>query len=192
MILGIVFLFATAYEWKAYDIHNSFFYLYFTLGVVLCIYSLYYLFQILSHSYEKSFLESQSVYGLNQSLDNDPDNGLYGVYFYKDRLLYACKKPFVIPYNNIVWAYIQRRTIRHIGPNPNIVRYSLFIYDDKKNRHKMTFKKNAQAIEVLDEIKKFSPYAYYGYINDYYDKYNSHFDEMVSEINTRKNLQKEG
>lgn len=182
--MGCLFAYGAFYKFGGFAELRMSFCLYLSLAIAALGYSFYLVIRHITKGYLRSYNESLSLYGVSEATvesDFSDSEPYHQVLFGRRNLLYAGKKPFLIPYDNILWCYIRFRNVKNEIPT-----CYLYVFDDKGSKWVMKFTDRSYVQDILYTIKENAPAAYYGDSKEYFTLHESYFEEMVANVKKKK------
>ena len=171
---------------------NHLFYL--IVGIVLIIGGLYMTIHFIFGGYKRSFNKPIKRYGiLRDLLDQDMNyatnigNAYIGSRFV---LFFQSQGSFVIPYEAVVWAYVQVTTTKHTTygiPTGTSKSYTVIIWDTDKKKNIQNVKSEEIGHQIVDAMYRNAPFFYTGFSNELANAAdNGQYDAMKQAVAERR------
>ena len=167
---------------------------YFIVGIVLILAGIYMIFHFFFGGYKKPIKRYMKKYGiLEDSLERDMSTATHiaNAYIGNNHVLfYAFPGSIVMPYNELIWAYVEITTTKHTTygiPTGTSKSYQFIMWSRDHKKNTVTIKDDDKGHQILDEMYKRAPYFFTGYNSDLANAADQgNFGSMVQAVDERR------
>ena len=172
---------------------NNLFYV--IVGIVLTLSGITMIIYFICGGYKNALKKSMKKYGiLDEVLERDLatatqiGNALVGT---KHVLFIAFPGTMVMPYDSLVWSYVQVTTTKHTTygiPTGTTKSYQVILWDRDHKKNAVTIKDEPLGQQIIDEMYKRAPYFFTGFNNDLASAAdNGNYGSMIQAVDERRN-----
>lgn len=163
------------------------------VGIAVLVLGMWLIISFFLGSYKKQLKKDFETFSVSmESLDSDMSMAekLNGIFFGRKYIVPAISKPWVIPYDRLIWAYktIQRtrHTLYGIIPTGTTKSYSISLVSSDGKFHQCSMRSEEKCDETLEKLSKIAPYVLYGYSEEIDELCSNNFSRAVSVVDERR------
>ena len=181
--------------WKIITDDNGHSDFYVWLGMMLSVLGIVFIILFLTGQYKREMSKNMKNYGiLPESLDQDMMRAYHEdiAYIGEKYVVFASTYGgFVIPYNCLIWAYVEitNTTHRTYGIKTGTTKsYNIVIWDNNGKKNTVTIKDEERGHRIIDQIYARAPYFFRGYNDELANATdNGRFGDLLRAVDERRN-----